>query len=171
MRQDATARIDLGFQANAKHGRCYVFFSTDSLEPTSRFELETCGFLNRRSQVRLLSGAQLENRGFVNSGPDGVDQTWTTEASSEATARALQVTERVAVLAELYLRACAARAPCNDLAEAMAKAILESEVVRLAQVVLKGGEHRHAWATELAARVLDANRIQEGSLVDKRSRT
>ncbi len=85
-----------------------------------------------------------------------MDQTWTTEAPSKTSSGPLEVSERVAVLAELYLRACAAGAPCNDLAEAMAKAVLESEVVRLAQAVLSGGEHRYARATELAARVLDA---------------
>jgi len=42
----------------------------------------------------------------------------------------------------------------------MATAVLESEVVRLAQAVLGGGEHRHARATELAARVLDAAGLQ-----------
>ncbi len=59
-----------------------------------------------------------------------MDQTWTTEAPSKSSSGPLEVSERVAVLAELYLRACAAGAPCNDLAEAMANAVLESEVVR-----------------------------------------
>ena len=85
-----------------------------------------------------------------------MDQTWTSEQPSQSSSGALQVDERVAILAELYLRACAVGAPCNDLAEAMANAILESEVVRLAQAVLRGAKHRHASATELAARVLEA---------------
>jgi hypothetical protein len=59
-------------------------------------------------------------------------------------------------LAELFLRACAAGAPCDDLATALAESVLEDELVRLALDVLDGGEHRYARATELASMLLDA---------------
>ena len=74
------------------------------------------------------------------------------EASSEAVE---QSWSNARELAELFLRACAAGAPCDDLATALAECVLEDELVRLALDVLDGGEHRYARATELASAVLD----------------
>ena len=64
--------------------------------------------------------------------------------------------ERAAALADLFLRACAIGAPCDDLAVALANAVVDAAGVRLALEVLEGGEHRFARATVLAGRVLDA---------------
>lgn len=64
--------------------------------------------------------------------------------------------DRLRSLAEIYLRAVAIGAPANELAETLATAVLGSELVRLAQVVLAGGEFRAARATELARKILDA---------------
>lgn len=61
-----------------------------------------------------------------------------------------------AELAELFLRACSAGAPCADLANALAESVLEAAKVRLALDVLERDEHAYAKATELASRVLDA---------------
>jgi len=61
-----------------------------------------------------------------------------------------------AELAELFLRACSAGAPCTDLANALAESVLEAAEVRLALDVLEGDECLYAKATELASRVLDA---------------
>ena len=47
-----------------------------------------------------------------------VDQPWTKSAE----------------LAELFLRACAAGAPCADLAAALAESVLEDKAVRLADL-------------------------------------
>jgi len=66
--------------------------------------------------------------------------------------------ERAAALAELVLRACALGAPCDDLAIALANAVVDAAGARLAVDVLAGSEHRFARATELAGRVLDAVR-------------
>ena len=60
-------------------------------------------------------------------------------------------------LAELFLRACAAGAPCDDLAIALAESVLENAAVKLALDVLDGGEFRYARATELAERVLSSD--------------
>ena len=60
-------------------------------------------------------------------------------------------------LAELFLRACAVGAPCDDLAAALAESVLEDDLVRLAFEVLDCGEHRYARATKLASAVLDAS--------------
>ena len=68
--------------------------------------------------------------------------------------------ERTAALAELFLRACALGAPCNDLALALANAVVDAAGARLALEVLDGGEHRLARATELAGRVLDSVRAE-----------
>ena len=68
--------------------------------------------------------------------------------------------ERTAALAELFLRACALGAPCDDLAVALAKAVVDAAGARLALEVLDGGEHRLARATELAGRVLDSVRAE-----------
>ena len=56
------------------------------------------------------------------------------------------------MLAELFLKACALGAPCGDLAAA----VVDAAGARLAVEVLSDGEHQIARATELAARVLDA---------------
>jgi len=96
----------------------------------------------------------------VNSGPDGVDQTWASEGGSGEPAETLSADPKSAVLAELYLRACTAGAPCDDLAVALANAVLDSEVVRLALEVLDSEQHRHAKATELASRLLETTNTQ-----------
>jgi hypothetical protein len=72
-----------------------------------------------------------------------VDQAWTSAEAPRA-------------LAELFLKACALGAPCGDLALALAEAVIDAAGVGLAVEVLAGGEHQIARATELAARVLDA---------------
>ena len=59
-------------------------------------------------------------------------------------------------LAELFLRACAVGAPCEDLATALAESVLEDDLIRLALDVLGCEEHRYARATELASKVLAA---------------
>jgi hypothetical protein len=74
-----------------------------------------------------------------------VDQAWTSAEAPRA-------------LAELFLKACALGAPCGDLARALADAVVDAAGIRLAVEVLSGGEHQIARATELAARVLDAQR-------------
>jgi hypothetical protein len=66
--------------------------------------------------------------------------------------------ERTAALAELFLRACAIGAPCDDLAVALADAVVDAAGARLALEVLAGGELRFARATELAERVLESAR-------------
>jgi hypothetical protein len=68
--------------------------------------------------------------------------------------------ERTAALAELFLRACALGAPCDDLALALANAVVDAAGARLALEVLDGGEHRLARATALAGRVLDSVRAE-----------
>jgi hypothetical protein len=74
-------------------------------------------------------------------------------AASESVA---QSWSKARELAELFLRACAAGAPCDDLATALAESVLDDDLVRLAFEVLDGGEHRYSRATELASAVLDA---------------
>ena len=79
-----------------------------------------------------------------------MDQAWTSAEAPRA-------------LAELFLKACALDAPCDDLATALAAAVIDTTGVRLAVDVLAGGEHQIARATELAGRVLDATRRETGS--------
>jgi hypothetical protein len=86
-------------------------------------------------------GGTNDSNEFHDDGREAVDQSWTK-------------TER---LAELFLKACAAGAPCHDLATALAESVLESVAVRLALDVLDGGDHRYARATELASAVLNAS--------------
>ena len=85
-----------------------------------------------------------------------MDQTWTTETAPNSPDETSVSAPQPTVLAELYLRACAAGAPCNDLALALANAVLDNEFVRLALSVLDSEKHRHAKATELAGKLLDA---------------
>ena len=104
----------------------------------------------------------------MNSGPGGVDQTWTSEGGSDDPVETLSADPKSAVLAELYLRACAAGAPCNDLAVALATAVLEDDAIRLAVAVLESDEHRLARATELAERVLNAASNDAGSRSERK---
>jgi hypothetical protein len=77
---------------------------------------------------------------------------------TESSELSLAGSERTAALAELFLRACAIGAPCDDLAVALANAVVDAAGVRLALEVLAGGELRFARATELAERVLESVR-------------
>lgn len=79
---------------------------------------------------------------------------------TESSQPSLVDNERAAALAELFLRACALGAPCDDLARALANAVVDAAGARLALEVLEGGEHRLARATELAGRVLDSVRAE-----------
>jgi hypothetical protein len=79
-------------------------------------------------------------------------------AETESSELSLAASERTAALAELFLRACAIGAPCDDLAIALADAVVDAAGGRLALEVLAGGELRFARATELAERVLESTR-------------
>ncbi len=113
-------------------------------------------FLNRRSEVRLLSGAPKENEGLRDNIGFRVDQTWASKVQPGSPVDSPEATPRTSILAELYLHACAAGAPCNDLALALANAVLDSDFVQLARAVLDSEQHRHAKATELAGRLLES---------------
>lgn len=87
-------------------------------------------------------------------------QTWANQAAQQ---EAPQGTDRVPsaarapspeALAEVFLRACAVGAPCGELAAALAESVLADQGARLAAEVLRGGEHVHARAIELAELVL-----------------
>lgn len=65
-------------------------------------------------------------------------------------------------LAVLFLRACGAGAPCDDLALALARAVLDAPLVALARAVLDDGDHRFARATELADAILAAAASERG---------
>ena len=99
------------------------------------------GFLNRWSQVRLLPGVPNDSTQLDEAASEGVEQSWS----------------KARELVELFLRACAVGAPCDDLAAALAESVLEDELVRLALDVVEGGEYRFARATELASAVFDAS--------------
>ncbi|MBN1607842.1 MAG: hypothetical protein JW940_14485 [Polyangiaceae bacterium] len=86
-----------------------------------------------------------------------MDQSWTTAWTSPEGA------QRVAAFAEVFLRACAVGAPCDELAVGLANAVLDASDARLALKVLESESHRIAFATELAGRVLDEHTRQAGA--------
>ena len=79
-----------------------------------------------------------------------MDQTWTSEDAARWTP------ERLRELAEVYLRAVALGAACEDLALTLARAVLTDDLGRLALAVLEDDQHRYARCTELAKHVLDS---------------
>ena len=79
-----------------------------------------------------------------------MDQTWTSADAARWTP------DRLRELAEIYLRAVALGAACEDLALTLARAVLTDDLGRLALAVLEDAEHRYARATELAKHVLDS---------------
>jgi hypothetical protein len=79
-----------------------------------------------------------------------VDQTWTSADAARWTP------ERLGELAEIYLRAVALGAACEDLALTLARAVLTDDLGRLALAVLEDDEHRYARGVELAKHVLDS---------------
>ena len=119
------------------------------------------GFVNRRSSVQVRELAPQKSREINANCGFRVDQPWTSgnqrcDIVPVASVGHAWTPEKLRELAEIYLRAVAVGAPANELAVALADAVLGSELVQLAQAVLSDEQYRYARATELAGKILDS---------------